>query len=102
MIVYNITISVDRKIEGEFIRWMKDTYIPMVLNTGYFFDYRFLRLLNHPEEGEGVNFATQFYAETMEKMMGFENQQAHLVQEALEKRFQGEFVFFRSLLESVD
>jgi hypothetical protein len=102
MIVYNITISVDRQIDGEFIGWMKDTYIPMVLSTGCFFDHRFLRLLNHPEEGEGVNFATQFYAESMEKMMDFENQYAHQAQDALEKRFLGDFVFFRSLLESVD
>lgn len=102
MIVYNITISVDSQKEKEFIQWMKETYIPLVLNTGHFYEHRFLRLLHQGEEGEGTNFATQFFAESMESMKAFEQLHSQKIQEALNGRFSGDFVFFRSLLESVD
>ncbi|MCC5937584.1 MAG: DUF4286 family protein [Lunatimonas sp.] len=102
MIVYNITISVDSKKEGEFIQWMKETYIPMVLNTGCFYEHRFMRLLHQGEEGEGTNFATQFFAENMKNMIAFEQGHSQKIHEELDGRFSGDFVFFRSLLESVD
>lgn len=102
MIVYNITISIDSKKEEEFVIWMKESYIPVVIATGYFFDHRFLRLIHDPEEGEGINFAVQFYADSMKKMMDFENAYAEKVQGELEARFANQFVVFRSLLESVD
>ncbi|WP_209331399.1 DUF4286 family protein [Lunatimonas salinarum] len=102
MIVYNITISVDAKREDEFIQWMKETYIPLVLNTGHFYEHRFLRLLHQGEEGEGTNFATQFFAKDMEGMMAFEKGHSQQIQEVLDGAFSGDFVFFRSLLESVD
>lgn len=101
MILYNITISINPEIEIDFIAWMKQTYIPGVLKSGYFYEHKFLRLLHH-EPGEGISFSVQFHTRSMAEMKGFEAEFAKELRGLLEKKFGEQFVTFRTLLESVD
>ncbi len=101
MILYNITISISPEIENEFINWMKAKYIPKVLDTGCFFEHRFMRLL-HQEPGEGINFSVQFHTTSIKEMRAFEDKFAKGLRGDLERKFGDQFVSFRSLLQSVE
>ncbi len=101
MILYNITISISPSIEDEFIDWMKAKYIPKVLDSGFFHEHRFMRLL-HDQPGEDLNFSAQFHTTSLKKMEAFEEGFAKELRSDLEQKFGDQFVSFRSLLASVE
>ncbi|HSI77551.1 DUF4286 family protein [Lunatibacter salilacus] len=100
MIVYNVTVNILAEKEAEFVAWMKQTYIPRVMETGFFVEHRFLKLLQ--EQEDGINFAAQFHAETMEKMLHFDKVHAKEIDDLLHATFQNEYISFRSLLETIE
>lgn len=101
MILYNITINIDQEREYEFVEWMKYEYLPKVMQTGLFFEKRFFRLLQE-ENGDGVNFSAQFFAEGMEDLEFFQQKYGQVLREEFVEKFGSQFVSFRSVLESVD
>lgn len=101
MILYNVTVNIDANIEEEWLAYMKNEHIPEVLKTGCFSDNKIFRLLND-QEGEGVNYAMMYYADSMEKIELYMNKYAEGLQRASLERFKDRFVAYRSLLESVD
>lgn len=100
MIVYNVTVNIVAEKEAEFVTWMKQTYIPRVMETGFFTEHRFLKLLQETEDG--INFAAQFHTEDLDKMLHFDRVHAKAIDDLLHDTFQADYISFRSLLESVD
>jgi len=60
MIIYNITTQISWRINDAWIDWMKEEYIPAMLSTGLFAEYRWLKLMEVDEE-EGPTYAIQYY-----------------------------------------
>ncbi|AMQ55385.1 DUF4286 family protein [Algoriphagus sanaruensis] len=100
MILYNITINVTPDIEQDFISWMKAVHIPEVLQSGMFVEHKFYKLLHESEDGS-INYSIQFFAESMEKMMEYEQNHAPALRTKTRDRYQDRAVSFRSLLETV-
>ena len=42
MYIYNVTLKVDATVADDWTRWMRQTHIPEVIDTGYFTGYRML------------------------------------------------------------
>ncbi|GAB3010552.1 DUF4286 family protein [uncultured Cyclobacterium sp.] len=101
MVLYNVTINIDRDREEEFIAWMKQEYLSRVMQTGLFYEKRFFRLLQE-DNGNGINFSAQFLAENLEDLEFFQERYAEVLSEILKEKFGSQFVSFRSVLESVD
>tara|TARA_R100001039_G_C1747629_1_gene51594 strand:- start:152 stop:457 length:306 start_codon:yes stop_codon:yes gene_type:complete len=100
MVLYNITINIDSEREEEFIGWMKQEYLPRVMQTGLFNEKRFYRLLQE-DDGDGVNFSAQFLAESLEDVKFFQNKYSSVLSEIIKEKFGSQYVSFRSVLESV-
>lgn len=47
MVIYKVKIDIKREIESEWVKWMSSVHIPEVINTGYFINYSFLKLLRN-------------------------------------------------------
>lgn len=100
MILYNITINVSADIEQDFVQWMKDVHIPEIMETGIFYDYKFLRLLHDSDDGS-INYATQYFTDTIEQMMDYERNHAPALRAKTRARYQEKALAFRTLLETV-
>ena len=100
MILYNVTVNIDLEVEQEWLDWMKETHIPNVMSTGLFYENRFFRLLHEVEEG-GVNYSVQYFTDTMDKITEYQKDHAPALQAEVKEKFEGRYVAFRSLLESV-
>lgn len=100
MILYNVTVNIDVEKEKEYVQWMKEVHIPEVMATGLFMDSKFFKLLHEVEEG--VNYSTQYFAESMDHIQQYQAQHAPELQQKLKDRFGNHYVAFRSLLESVE
>jgi len=63
MIVYNLTIHVEHGIRDEWLQWLQAKYIPAIMATKQFIEYRFFHLLEQ-DETEGTTYVIQFIAPT--------------------------------------
>lgn len=100
MILYNITVNLDKEAEQEWLAWMKTQHIPDMLATGLFLENKIFRLLNETEN-EGSTFSVQYFAKNLDDIESYINLHSQKLQSEHAKRFEGRFVAFRTLLEGV-
>ena len=100
MVLYNVTVGVDKNIEEEWFGWMKLTHIPKVMATGFFIDYKIYKVLSHEEEGT-VSYSIQYFAEAVEHVVTYLNDHAPALVEEHLTRYKDRHVAFRTLLEEV-
>ena len=101
MIVYNITFSVDRKVEQEWLTWIKAHYLPYFLETGCFHDSKLLKLLS-VEVVDHPTYACQFFSDTFKQIELFEFQFLKPIEESLIKKFGIQCPSFSTILKEVD
>jgi len=99
LILYNVTVKVDREVHEEWRRWMKEVHIPDVLDTGHFVSHRFFRLLH--EEEDGVTYAIQYFARATEDIEAYMKRDAQRLQAEHAQRYKERYVSFRTLLEEL-
>ncbi|MEE2700241.1 MAG: DUF4286 family protein [Bacteroidota bacterium] len=99
MIIYNVTVSIDKAVEVEWLDWMKSTHIPDVINTGLFSQCKVSRVL--AEEMGGLTYTIAYSCKNMEEYNLYKEKHAAKLQEEHSKKFAGKFAAFRTLLEIV-
>jgi len=100
MILYNITVNIEQKVEQEWIHWMKEVHIPDVLATGIFQENKFYKLLHETDDGT-VNYSIQYFTDSLEKINEYNLKFAPKLQADFKSKFKDKYVVFRSLLEIV-
>ncbi|MBI1223295.1 MAG: DUF4286 family protein [Bacteroidetes bacterium] len=99
MIVYNVTINVEDDVHDRWFKWMKEEHLPMVMATGKFDRYAMFRILDRQEDETGMTYAIQYFAESMDDYLDYQQNHAPALQAETRKHFDGKFVAFRTLLE---
>lgn len=99
MYIYNVTISVDKDVAAEWLKWMKAEHIPQVMETGHFTDYKMTKVLNVNDEGE--TYSIQYSFNTMTDIETYQKEHAPRLQAETKKYYDGKYVAFRTLLEIV-
>ena len=100
MLLYNVTVKIDKDVEQEWLEWMKSKHIPDVLNTGQFTESRISRLLEQPED-EDTTYVIQYQCESMQKFNNYIKMFAPELRDEFNIRFKSKFVLFRTLMEVV-
>ncbi len=101
MILYNVTINIEKEAEQEWINWMKKVHIPDVMATGIFHESKFYRIL-HETDDNTTNYSVQYFTDNLEKINLYQTLHSNRLQEEVKAKFRDKFVAFRSLLETVD
>ena len=99
MILYNVTINIDKEVEEEWLVWMKTIHIPNVMKTEMFVDNRFYRI--KADEPEGTSYSIQYFANSMKEMDQYQNQFSTNMEMEMMKKYGNHLVSFPTLLESV-
>ncbi len=99
MILYNVTVKVERDIHEDWLAWMRKEHIPDVLSTGHFVSHRICRLLH--EEEDGITYAVQYFAHSLEDIQAYQQGHAQRLQAEHARRYKDRFVAFRTLMEIV-
>jgi hypothetical protein len=100
MILYNVTSSIDPAAAEEWLEFMRDTHMPEVMETGFFLKSQLCRLLN--EEEDGITYAAQYYCLSLEQLEEYQQLCAPALRAAMEARFAGKYMSFRTVLEVVE
>ena len=101
MIIYNITVNIDKSIEKEWLLWMKETHIPEVINTGMFVSAQINKVLVK-EKMNGINYSIQYSCENKDALNKYQKTFAQKLQQEHTKKFEGKFIASRTLLEVIN
>ena len=100
MILYSVTVNIDRTIEQDWLQWMKTIHIPEIMATGLPLANKLLRLLTEIEN-EGTTYSCQYYFQTMEDYFTYQQLHSPELQQKHHDRYANKYVSFRTLLEEV-
>lgn len=100
MLIYNVTLKVDKSIQQEFEDWMKTVHIPDVLGTGCFFKNTFSRLLEI-DDTEGPTYSSQYFASERADYDRYIEQFANSMRQHVFDKFGSRFIAFRTLMEVI-
>jgi hypothetical protein len=98
MILYNVTVKIEKEIQSDWLLWMQNEHIPDVMATGFFTANKMMRMLDPPDE-DGFTYAIQYFCENMETLRRYWQESASALQAAHTERFKGKFVAFRTVME---
>jgi S-adenosylmethionine:tRNA-ribosyltransferase-isomerase (queuine synthetase) len=100
MLLYNVTIGIDKEIEKEWLAWIKMHYLPTIAATGFFSDSKVYRIITHDDENS-VSYSIQFFADRIENVVQYLDQHTGTIIETHRQKFKDRHVVFNTLLEEV-
>ena|SRR5882762_9203436 len=100
MLLYNVTVGIDKEIQEEWLDWMREKHIPQVMATGMFVDWKIYKVLHDQDDG-GVSYSVQYFANTINHVTTYLEKYAPRLVEEHRTRFQNRHVAFMTLLEEV-
>lgn len=101
MLIYNVTIKVDRSIANEWLQWLQDEHIPEMYGSGCFIKHQVVKLVD-ADDDESVTYAVQYYTESQQQLDLYLDQHAkHLRQKGFE-RWGDRFIAFRTIMEVIN
>lgn len=101
MIVFNNTIKVHYSIVDEWVKWQLQEYVPGILATGAFDDYKLYRLLNHDDE-EGITYTIQFFTSSVQRYQQYLETFAPAMQEKAFQKWGNLFIGFHTAMQLVN
>jgi hypothetical protein len=100
MLLYNVTIGIDKDTEEEWLVWMRQKHIPDVMNTGMFIGYKMYKVLHDNEDGT-VSYSVQYFAHSIDQVVQYLEVFAPKLVDEHKQKFLNKHVAFRTLLEEV-
>lgn len=98
MIIYNVTINIDDSVHDKWLSWMMEKHIPEIMETGKFTKAKLVKVMIVEEMG-GTTYAIQYFAESMEKLQAYYNEDAPRLREEGVKLFGDKMLAFRTEME---
>jgi len=99
MLLYNVTSIIEDAEAEIWLKWMLDSHIPRVMETGKFVSYRLLKVLDSPNEG--VTYCAQYVAESNTEYEEYQQLHAPELQAEVQHKFGQKVLSFRTLMEYV-
>ncbi len=97
MILYKVTVKIEKKSHKDWLKWMKEIHIPDVLETGLFEEYKLCHILHDDPEGE--TYSIQYFCKDMETFQRYQQEFAPKLQAEHQERFKNKYVAFRTLMQ---
>lgn len=102
MIIYNVTINIENDSREEWVKWMKEIHIPIIMETGLFTEFRMCKMISAEEDEIGATYSIQYSCRNIEDFERYQREYAPTLQAETKKLFDGKFVAFRSIMEVID
>lgn len=99
MIIYSVTTALDEAIEEQWVEFMKTSHISLIMETGCFKDYRFVRVI--PGQGVDISYNLQLRCENHAQLTEFRSKHELMLEKIVQLNFEGKYASFQSVLEQV-
>jgi len=101
MIIYSVTIHIQKDVETEWLQFMQEKHIQEVINTGYFTDAAIRRVLV-PLETSYSTYNMEYVTDHIEKYDAYLKNAATNMQKDVMNRFAGKFTADRKVYEEIE
>lgn len=100
MILYNVTVSIDPEVSGEWLQWMRSKHIPDVMATKCFKESRLSRIQG--EEEGGITYSVMYLCPSQELLDTYQTIHAPALQKEHSEKYSGRFAAFRTFLTVIE
>lgn len=100
MLLYNVTVGIDKDKEQEWLDYMMNKHIRDVMNTGLFVQFKLYKVLHDQEDGT-ISYSVQYFANSIEDVQQYLEVFAPVLIEEHRKKFVNRHVAFRTLLQEI-
>ena len=101
MLIYNITIKIDRSIQKDWVLWMQQIHIPEVMQTGCFAANRLLKLLES-DESDGFTYTVQYTASSKADYDRYIEKYVEALRKSTINKWENSIIAFRTLMEVIN
>lgn len=101
MIIYSVTVSIELDIEHEWLEWMQSKHLTDVMNTGYFNNYRFHKIMEPIVDPDRVSYNTLYEVDSLEKLDLYQKEAASQLQQEHQDRFGDQALAIRVVLDQL-
>lgn len=99
MLVYTITANIDQSVAEDWMIWVRENFIPSIMDTLLFEKYHMFRVLNDTD-GDTITF--QFFCKDVVMLQHFQQHYRNDILISLSSAFPDKVVYFSTLLEQLD
>lgn len=100
MIIFNTTYHVDDEIHHDYLNFMRESFIPQALESGFLLDARLARIVSQHNE-PGTSYSLQFRVKNNDTLDLWFNCYGKKLTNKLTERFGNKAVGFVTLLEEI-
>ena len=103
MIIYTVTIHIEKDVEKKWLLWMKKEHIPEIMNLEIFNKNKMFKIL-HPHENMQQNYKSyciQYYCESIDHYNLYQNKYAKKLQKNHSIKYANKFKASREILEEL-
>ncbi len=101
MIIYNTTFSVPKELQIEFIKYMREEYVPKALEGNIIKDPRLSRVFSN-DDVEGYSYALEFKAESIDQLEEWNTKIGKKLYFTVLKRFRQNIPGFTTVLQPIN
>jgi Domain of unknown function (DUF4286) len=98
MLIYSVTIMIEKDIEADWLRWMQEVHVPDVMRTGYFSESNFHQLLEPEPEPGTSTYNIQYTCIHEDAYQQYLQTDGNRLRQEVADRYGNRFVAFRTLL----
>ena len=99
MYIYNVTTAVDPSVKEEWVKWMKEIFLPEMLATGKFKEATLMEVLT--AEKEVCSFAVHYEAHSAETLMSYEQEFKNKMEGMMWQKFADKALSFPTKLKKL-
>ncbi len=100
MLIYNVTINIDKSVHDQWLDWMKDKHLPDMLATGKFSHAKMVKVLVEEDMG-GITYSVQYTTQNRGTLEAYYKEDADRLRADAQQMFPNKFVAFRTELEVI-
>ena len=97
MINYSVTIAINKVIESEWLKWMKEFHIPDVMKTGYFSDWQMQKQLLPEDLTDETTYVISYFSHSIENYQKYTEMEAPRLRDDHNKKYSGQFKATRAV-----
>ncbi|MFO7446817.1 MAG: DUF4286 family protein [Ignavibacteriaceae bacterium] len=91
MVLYVVNTTIKKHLQGEWLKWMKETHIPNVIATGYLTKAEIYTVILPQKGGDEITFSVQYYSDSYEKFMAYSVKESKRLQKEHTDKF-GDYI----------
>jgi len=101
MIIYSVTIYIQKDVEKEWLDWMKKIHIQDIIDTGHFNSYKIYKVIVPSHSPDETAYCIQYDCKSMEDYTLYLEKHASRLQREHTIKFQNKVKAARALMEEI-